>query len=175
MIMKQIQLALALLVIGFGFESRAATAGDKIAAITGTAPVINWSTEPIKTWTLSGNSNPTQSNVPTTTTQRFQLELLVVQPVSESFTISTPSGWAWLTSDWSALPPGSTNRIILEKIGSNVYAAWAESGGGATGTQVFSGFYGGALPTDTPTTSAALAYDLDPPYTLYFWDGTIWW
>lgn len=40
--------------------------------------------------------------------------------------------------------------------------------------QVFSGTYGGGLPTDTPTTSAALAFDLDTPGTLYFWDGALW-
>jgi hypothetical protein len=42
------------------------------------------------------------------------------------------------------------------------------------GGSVFSGFYGGGLPTDVPTTSAAIAYDLDPPNTTYQWDGTQW-
>ncbi len=39
---------------------------------------------------------------------------------------------------------------------------------------VFSGFYGGSLPTDVPTSTAAIAYDLDPPNTMYQWDGTQW-
>ena len=39
---------------------------------------------------------------------------------------------------------------------------------------VFSGFYGNSLPTDVPTTSAALAFDLDSPHILYQWDGSQW-
>jgi len=39
---------------------------------------------------------------------------------------------------------------------------------------VFSGHYSGGLPTDVPTTASALAYDLDPPNTLYQWDGSQW-
>jgi len=67
----------------------------------------------------------------------------------------------------------------------------AVSGYGGTGTKVFvdngtftsissatqdvfSGFYGNSLPTDTPTTSAAVAYDLDFPHILYQWDGSNW-
>lgn len=50
----------------------------------------------------------------------------------------------------------------------------SSGGGGTNAFQVFSGFYGGALPTDVPTTTAALAYDLDPPGALYFWDGLLW-
>lgn len=50
----------------------------------------------------------------------------------------------------------------------------SSGGGGTNNLQVFSGLYGGALPTDTPTTPAALAYDMDPPGVLYFWDGLLW-
>lgn len=47
-------------------------------------------------------------------------------------------------------------------------------GGGGGAIQVFRGAYGGGTPTDTPTTSAALAYDTDPPYSLWKWSGTAW-
>lgn len=68
---------------------------------------------------------------------------------------------------------------------SNLFATTIFLGGtnitnffGSTGVsnifQVFSGHYGGNLPTDVPTTSAAIAYDLDPPSTEYLWDGSIW-
>lgn len=40
--------------------------------------------------------------------------------------------------------------------------------------QVFSGLYGGLLPSDTPTATAALAYDLDTPGTLYTWLSPAW-
>tara|TARA_R110000868_G_scaffold410412_1_gene698383 strand:+ start:2296 stop:2523 length:228 start_codon:yes stop_codon:yes gene_type:complete len=40
--------------------------------------------------------------------------------------------------------------------------------------QVFSGNYGGGTPTQTPTTSAAIAYDLDAPNLDWRWDGTAW-
>ena len=44
----------------------------------------------------------------------------------------------------------------------------------AAAVQVFSGHYGGGVPTDVPTTSAAIAYDLDPPYVMSKWDGAAW-
>lgn len=50
-------------------------------------------------------------------------------------------------------------------------------GGGAGASpapQVFCGFYGGGTPTDTPTTDAAIAYDKDSPFDLWFWDGSAW-
>lgn len=58
-------------------------------------------------------------------------------------------------------------RIIVSPLGGP-----AGPGGGAA--QVFSGNYGGGVPTDTPTTTAALAYDLDDPFTLWHWDGAAW-
>jgi hypothetical protein len=71
------------------------------------------------------------------------------------FRIDANSGWT-----------GTGLNVLLDngKVGSVT----------AVGQQVFSGFYGGGLPTDTPTTSAALAYDLDPPNTTYQWDGAQW-
>lgn len=58
--------------------------------------------------------------------------------------------------------------------GTNITNFFGGSGSGTNNLQVFSGFYGGNLPTDTPTTSAAIAYDLDFPSTEYLWDGSIW-
>lgn len=40
--------------------------------------------------------------------------------------------------------------------------------------QVFSGNYGGGAPTAVPTTSAAIAYDLDAPNNQWLWNGTNW-
>ena len=69
-----------------------------------------------------------------------------------------------------------TNITFATNLYGNLTISSSGSGGGGStnGVQVFSGFYGGLLPIDVPTTSAALAYDLDPPGVLYFWDGTIW-
>lgn len=47
-------------------------------------------------------------------------------------------------------------------------------GGGGGATQVFSGNYGAGSPTQTPTTSAAVAYNLDAPYQIFTWDGAAW-
>jgi hypothetical protein len=68
------------------------------------------------------------------------------------FRIDADSGWT-----------GTGVNVLLDngKVGSVT----------AVGQQVFSGFYGGGLPTDTPTTSAAWAYDKDPPNTSYQWDS----
>ncbi len=47
-------------------------------------------------------------------------------------------------------------------------------GGGGGATQVFSGHYGAGTPSNTPTASAALAYNLDSPYQIFAWDGSAW-
>jgi len=67
---------------------------------------------------------------------------------------------------------GQTNQIADN--GATLTYNGSAVGSGTNNVQVLSGFYSGGLPTDTPTTSAALAYDLDPPGVLYFWDGVIW-
>lgn len=50
----------------------------------------------------------------------------------------------------------------------------ASGGGGGGSIQVFNGNYGGASPSQTPTTSAALAYDLDSPFNFWKWNGSAW-
>jgi hypothetical protein len=46
-------------------------------------------------------------------------------------------------------------------------------GAGGAGA-VFTGNYGGNAPTQTPTTSAAVAYDLDAPNPVWYWNGSAW-
>lgn len=51
----------------------------------------------------------------------------------------------------------------------------ANAGGGEGSlVQVFSGNYGGGTPTQTPTSPAAVAYDLDSPFNFWHWDGAAW-
>lgn len=45
--------------------------------------------------------------------------------------------------------------------------------GGGSGS-VFSGHYGGGTPTQTPTSTSAIAYDLDAPFSVWNWDGSAW-
>lgn len=40
--------------------------------------------------------------------------------------------------------------------------------------EVFSGYYGGGTPTQTPTTASAIADDLDSPYNHWVWNGSAW-
>lgn len=47
-------------------------------------------------------------------------------------------------------------------------------GGGALAPEVFRGNYGGAAPTQTPTGSAAVAYDMDAPNPVWYWNGSAW-
>lgn len=56
----------------------------------------------------------------------------------------------------------------VRNISSNI-----SSGGGGGTTQVYSGHYAGAAPSETPT-GAAIAYDLDSPYDVWYWNGSAW-
>lgn len=47
-------------------------------------------------------------------------------------------------------------------------------GGGALAPEVFRGNLGGVAPATTPSTSAAIFYDLDAPFPVYYWNGTSW-
>jgi len=52
----------------------------------------------------------------------------------------------------------------------------AAGGGGGGSGQLFFGHYANGTPTQTPTdpTQPALAYDLDPNFQTWKWDGTQW-
>ena len=63
----------------------------------------------------------------------------------------------------------------LDAIETYLVCQIASGGGGIPGsTQVFSGNYGGIAPEITPTTPAAVAYDLDSPFNFWTWNGTAW-
>lgn len=67
----------------------------------------------------------------------------------------------------------STNQ--LDAIETYLSCQIANSGGGSGSlVQVFKGNYGGVAPTDTPTASAAVAYDLDAPNREWYWTGSAW-
>lgn len=65
----------------------------------------------------------------------------------------------------TSLPSDDAMRS-LHKIVSN-----GSSGGSGS---VFSGHYGGGTPTQTPTGTSAIAYDLDAPFQVWNWDGSAW-
>ena len=48
------------------------------------------------------------------------------------------------------------------------------TGGGVLSPEVFSGHYSGGTPTQTPSGTAAIAYDLDAPFAVWSWSGTAW-
>lgn len=70
-----------------------------------------------------------------------------------------------------ALPSDDAMRSLSKIV--DLLNGGAGSGGGGTGS-VFSGHYAGGVPTQTPTSSAAIAYDLDPPNAVWNWSGTAW-
>lgn len=74
------------------------------------------------------------------------------------------------TGIWSCVTPDQFDAI--ETMFTCLFVNSGGGGGGAT--QVFSGNYGGGEPTQTPTTSAAIAYDLDSPFTMWTWSGSSW-
>lgn len=163
-------------------------------ALSGTNTTINWNTSDRYTWSLSADSTNTHSNVPTAGGTVRSVSLIVTSPGDLTVDFEFPGGVTtnWL-SNFVRIPRAgqtefgfSTRGSIMDiwavpdayaSIDGEVYRrASGTNGFGviSVGGSVFSGFYSGGLPTDTPITSAALAYDLDPPGALYFWDGTIW-
>ena len=75
------------------------------------------------------------------------------------------------------LPPvygaGETTRVGPRPVAPTL--ALPSPGTGFAGAQqVFSGHYAGGIPTQTPTTTSAIAYDLNYPYALWTWNGTAW-
>lgn len=68
-----------------------------------------------------------------------------------------------------ALPSDDAMRSLHKIVGIG-----NSSGGFGGAGSVFSGNYGGGTPTQTPTTSSAIAYDLDPPNAIWHWNGSNW-
>jgi hypothetical protein len=68
--------------------------------------------------------------------------------------------------------PNDTRLRTLQKILGSLNDGGGGGGGGVGA--VYSGHYAGGAPTQTPTASAALAFDLDDPFTLWHWDGSNW-
>lgn len=66
---------------------------------------------------------------------------------------------------------GASDRQLFQFLVSKLCDIGSGGGGQA---QVFSGNYGGGVPTDVPTTSSAIAYDLDAPGDVWYWDGAAW-
>lgn len=104
---------------------------------------------------LSVGTNSTDNSI-----QMFNAAVAMIFKVAEDGNVSTIRSVPYV---W---PSANAGGVLNNDGAGNL--SWGGSG------SVFSGFYGGGLPTDVPTVSAALAYDLDPPGTLYLWDGTIW-
>ncbi len=69
---------------------------------------------------------------------------------------------------------GDMADIFREESSDNFIATTSGIIGVASNQSVFSGHYGGGLPTQTPVVGAALAYDLDQPGTMYIWNGSNW-
>jgi len=74
---------------------------------------------------------------------------------------------------FSCLSPGLWQVLELQLLCD--IAAQGGGGGGGTGAVLF-GHYGNAAPPNPPAnpTSAAIAYDLDPNFQTWKWDGTQW-
>ncbi len=69
---------------------------------------------------------------------------------------------------------GVNDKKLMEIIASLMCQLANGGGGGGGAAQVFSGHYAGGVPTDVPTTSAAIADDLDAPFNHWVWDGAAW-
>jgi len=71
------------------------------------------------------------------------------------------------------LPSDDAQRSLLKIVDLLGGGIGVFTGGGGSGS-VFSGNYGGGPPTQTPTSSAAIAYDLDAPNAVWNWNGSVW-
>lgn len=79
---------------------------------------------------------------------------------------------SWYPEGNLSLPSDDPQRSlhkIVDMLGGGVGVF---TGGGAGSGFVFSGNYGGAAPTDTPSAGAdgGVAYDLDPPNAIWYWN-----
>lgn len=78
---------------------------------------------------------------------------------------------------FNCLPSQRSYDIVLAQLLCEILEASGGGGGGGGGSsegEVFTGFYGGGTPTQTPTQNAAIAYDRDPPQNMWVWDGSTW-
>lgn len=84
------------------------------------------------------------------------------------------------TVDCDPAALASAAKCFLSKLSAaqmdsiETYLLCSFAGGGGALQEVFSGNYGGGVPTDTPLGSAAVAYDLDAPNDVWYWDGAAW-
>ncbi len=137
---------------------------------------LDWLSGHVKLVTLLENTTLTFSNIPTSGTNLAPMIVLVAGDAVQSVTFT---GVSWQT-DQVAVPAAFVyTRYEINATGGALtgYVIAGGSGGGGGGggaTQVFSGYYSEGAPTDTPTVTSALAYDKDPPHTLWQWDGSAW-
>jgi len=115
------------------------------------------------TWPDAHNVNLTVTN-----TGNFSL---IINSAYDRYRYATGDSQQ-VTNDWGV---GVVNRLAIWKTGGRLLASEKEGLSVSTLTkEVYSGNYGGVLPVDVPVVSAALAYDLDPPSVMYFWNGVNW-
>lgn len=150
------------------------TFSENLETLTpGAAVTLNWLTARTKQITLDQDTTFSFSNTPSIVTN---LQRMIVQVIGDGVSSATFTGVTWQPVQTIPIPPaGSITTYRLEASNSIINGYDSSNGGSSGSAQVFSGFYGGGLPTDVPVTTAALAYDLSPPNTLYMWDGSIWW
>lgn len=146
------------------------TTTESLETLTpGAVVTLDWLTARTKQITLDQNTTFSFSNIPAASTN---LQRMIVEVTGDGVQAVAFTGAVWQTSQVTT-PDAGVITIYLFEASNSTVNGYTE--GGSSSQQVFSGFYGGGLPTDVPTTTAALAFDLDPPNTLYMWDGAIWW
>jgi len=70
---------------------------------------------------------------------------------------------------------GMSMADIMEIALLNLLSGQITAGGGAcAGGELICGNYDGGAPTDTPTGSCAIAYDLDGSHNRWLWNGSAW-
>jgi hypothetical protein len=134
---------------------------------------LDWLLGRTKLVTLLENTTVNFLNTPIGGTN---IQRMIVEVAGDAVQSVTFTGVSWQTDQVTVPAAFVITRYEIEAIGGVLtgYVISGGSGGGGGAVQVFNGYYSEALPTDVPTTTAALAYDLDSPHTLYMWDGTIW-
>lgn len=71
-----------------------------------------------------------------------------------------------------SLPSDNEMRSLHKLV--DLFGGSGSGGAGVLSPEVFSGNYGGASPTQTPSGSSAVAYDLDAPHPVWYWNGSAW-